>query len=84
MKLEFGMATYGRDLSCTGKLKGQRLSNSDFRWKNGYPQNFINSIFKKFLQSKYTADIKYPVFGPQKKSIYMYIFYLIVVFKAKN
>ena len=39
--------------------------------KNGYPQNFINSIFKKFLQSKYTADIKYPVFGPQKKSIYI-------------
>ena len=32
--------------------------------KNGYPQNFINSIFKKFLQSKYKADIKYPVFGP--------------------
>ena len=40
--------------------------------KNGYPQNFINSIFKKFLQSKYTADIKYPVFGPQKKSIYFF------------
>ena len=35
--------------------------------KNGYPQNLINSIFKKFLQSKYTADIKYPVIWPQKK-----------------
>ena len=39
--------------------------------KNGYPQNFINSIFNNFLQSKFTADIKYPVFGPQKK--YKYI-----------
>ena len=59
--------------------------------KNGYPQNFINSLFKTFLQSKYTADIKYPVFEPQKKPIYgkeMYIYmfciytflYLIVVF----
>ena len=39
--------------------------------KNGYPQNFINSLFTKFLQLKYTADIKYPVFGPQKKPIYI-------------
>ena len=39
--------------------------------KNGYPQNFRNSLFKKFLQSKYRADIKYPVFGPQNKSIYI-------------
>ena len=39
--------------------------------KNVYPQNFINSLFTKFLQSKYTDDIKYPVFGPQKKPIYI-------------
>ena len=33
--------------------------------KNDYPQNLINSIFQKFLKSIYTADIKYPVFGPK-------------------
>ena len=42
----------------------------------------INSLFKKFLESKYTADIKNPVFGPQKKHIN--VSFPIVVFKAKN
>ena len=51
---------------CSEHFSQEMDSVKSVLMKNGHPQNFVNSLFKKFLQSKYTADIKYPVFGPQK------------------
>jgi hypothetical protein len=38
---------------------------------NGYPQNFILSVVRKFMHSKFSSDIKEPVYGPEKKPIYI-------------
>ena len=39
--------------------------------KNGYPLNFIDTITKNFIQSKYTHDVKDPEYGPEKRYIYV-------------
>ena len=42
--------------------------------KNGYALNFIDTIAKNFIQSKYTNDVKDPEYGPEKRYIYIYIY----------
>ena len=37
---------------------------------NGYPQNFIQTLVRKFVQLKSSSDVKQTVLGPEKKQIY--------------
>ena len=38
---------------------------------NGYPQNFIQTLVRKFVQLKSSSDVKQTVLGPEKKQIYL-------------